>query len=58
MIKDSDISRWTDWLVGRGDIPADKVTPADIYTNELNPYANGEAASGAASASASPSSAG
>lgn len=42
VIKDEDISRWTDWLVGRGDIPADKITSSDVYTNEFNPNADGQ----------------
>lgn len=45
VIKPEDISRWTDWLVGRGDISADKIHIPDIYTNEFNPYANGTGAS-------------
>lgn len=41
VIKDEDISRWTDWLVGRGDIKADQIKVSDVYTNEFNPNANG-----------------
>jgi ABC-type nitrate/sulfonate/bicarbonate transport system substrate-binding protein len=55
VIKDEDISRWTDWLVGRGDIPADKIKATDVYTNDLNPYATGSASTGTASGSASAS---
>lgn len=56
VISDGDISRWTDWLIGRGDIPANKITPSDVYTNELNPYATGTSAS--ADAAATPSAGG
>ncbi len=39
VIKDEDISRWTDWLESHGDIAPGSVKPSDVYTNELNPNA-------------------
>jgi len=49
VITDADITRWTDWLASHGDIEPDSVKPADVYTNDLNPYANGAGASGSSS---------
>ncbi len=43
-IDDQDIARWTDWLASHGDIKPGSVKPSDVYTNELNPYANGTGA--------------
>lgn len=37
---DEEISTWIDWLVADGQITPG-ITPADVYTNEFNPYANG-----------------
>ena len=58
VIKAEDISRWSDWLISRGDISADKLNVDDVYTNEFNPFANGAASAGAtpdAGATADPS---
>jgi ABC-type nitrate/sulfonate/bicarbonate transport system substrate-binding protein len=39
VITHQDIARWVTWLEQAGSIPRDSVNPADIYTNDLNPYA-------------------
>ncbi|HEY0903481.1 MAG TPA: ABC transporter substrate-binding protein [Marmoricola sp.] len=39
VIADEDIERWVDWLDSRGDIDADDLDVADVYTNEFNPNA-------------------
>jgi ABC-type nitrate/sulfonate/bicarbonate transport system substrate-binding protein len=57
VIKPEDISRWSDWLIGRGDIPADKLNVDDVYTNEFNPWVSGASATpstGGASAGSGP----
>ncbi|MCQ4117947.1 ABC transporter substrate-binding protein [Rhodococcus tibetensis] len=41
VITDQEIQTWTDWLVRNGELEDGKLTPADVYTNEYNPYANG-----------------
>ena len=41
MIGDKEIQLWIDWLVRNGELPQGKLTAADLYTNEFNPYANG-----------------
>jgi ABC-type nitrate/sulfonate/bicarbonate transport system substrate-binding protein len=38
VIKPDDISRWTDWLKGRGDLKGD-LDVSSVYTNDLNPNA-------------------
>ena len=38
VIKDTDISRWTDWLKGRGVLKGD-LDVSDVYTNQFNPNA-------------------
>lgn len=38
VISDEDISRWTSWLEGRGELDGD-LDPSEVYTNELNPNA-------------------
>ncbi|EKT82887.1 sulfonate ABC transporter substrate-binding protein [Rhodococcus opacus M213] len=41
VITDKEIQTWIDWLVRNGELEDGKLTPADAYTNEYNPYANG-----------------
>ena len=41
VIDDKEIQLWIDWLVRNGELPQGKLTAADLYTNEFNPYANG-----------------
>nr|WP_271210695.1 ABC transporter substrate-binding protein [Rhodococcus wratislaviensis]GLK36200.1 ABC transporter substrate-binding protein [Rhodococcus wratislaviensis] len=41
VITDKEIQTWIDWLVRNGELEDGKLTPADVYTNEFNPYANG-----------------
>jgi ABC-type nitrate/sulfonate/bicarbonate transport system substrate-binding protein len=41
VITDKEIETWIDWLVRNGELEDGKLTPADVYTNEYNPYANG-----------------
>ncbi|CCW09790.1 MULTISPECIES: ABC transporter substrate-binding protein [Rhodococcus] len=40
-ITEQEIQTWLDWLARNGELPEGTFTPADIYTNEFNPYANG-----------------
>ncbi|NKX93922.1 ABC transporter substrate-binding protein [Sanguibacter hominis ATCC BAA-789] len=40
VVADTEISLWIDWLVQDGQIEPG-ITPADVVTNDLNPYANG-----------------
>lgn len=47
-IKDSDFSRWQNWLVASGAVKQ-PVNPTDLYTNEFNPNIGGAAATEAAS---------
>ncbi|MFD6059794.1 ABC transporter substrate-binding protein [Rhodococcus wratislaviensis] len=42
VITDKEIQTWIDWLVRNGELEDGKLTPADVYTNEYNPYANGK----------------
>jgi ABC-type nitrate/sulfonate/bicarbonate transport system substrate-binding protein len=37
-ISEKEISTWVDWLAQTQQIPADSVKPADVYTNQFNPY--------------------
>ncbi|MFZ2178620.1 MAG: ABC transporter substrate-binding protein [Rhodococcus sp. (in: high G+C Gram-positive bacteria)] len=41
VITDQEIQTWIDWLTRNGELEDGKLTPADVYTNEFNPYANG-----------------
>ncbi|MFE5708792.1 ABC transporter substrate-binding protein [Rhodococcus koreensis] len=41
VLTDQEIQTWIDWLVRNGELEDGKLTPADVYTNEYNPYANG-----------------
>ncbi len=38
LLEDSDVQFWIDWLVKDGRIKEGRFKPADIYTNEFNPY--------------------
>ena len=40
VITDQEIQTWIDWLDLNGELTED-LTPADVYTNKYNPYANG-----------------
>ncbi|MEV5646981.1 ABC transporter substrate-binding protein [Nocardia sp. NPDC052254] len=42
VIEDREVQIWIDWLVRNGELPAGKLAAEDIYTNEFNPYANGQ----------------
>lgn len=41
VVLDKDLQVWIDWLVKEDIIKAGQVKPSDLYTNALNPYANG-----------------
>ncbi|GIG39181.1 ABC transporter substrate-binding protein [Cellulomonas phragmiteti] len=41
VIDPQEISIWTDWLVREGTLDEGQLDPEDLYTNDLNPYANG-----------------
>jgi hypothetical protein len=43
LISDREFQIWIDWLVKDGELQPHQVTPASIYTNELNPFAKGPA---------------
>lgn len=38
LLVDSDVQFWIDWLVKDGKLKGNQFKPADIYTNEFNPY--------------------
>ncbi len=38
VIKDAELKIWIDWLVKDGLLKPGEVKPADLYTNEFNPY--------------------
>lgn len=38
-ISEEEIATWADWLAQTGQIPEGSVGPADVYTNDFNPYA-------------------
>jgi ABC-type nitrate/sulfonate/bicarbonate transport system substrate-binding protein len=38
-ISEQEVSTWVDWLTQTGQIPEGSVRPADVYTNDFNPYA-------------------
>lgn len=40
VITDQEIDVWIDWLERNGEL-TESIAPADVYTNEYNPYANG-----------------
>ncbi|MCA1983121.1 ABC transporter substrate-binding protein [Nocardioides nematodiphilus] len=58
VIADGDITRWTDWLSSHGDIAPGSVKPSDVYTNELNPWADGGSATSTGTPAATPSTGG
>jgi ABC-type nitrate/sulfonate/bicarbonate transport system substrate-binding protein len=39
VISDEDFELWLHWLEANGEVDADAVEPSEIYTNDLNPYA-------------------
>ncbi|WP_336204173.1 ABC transporter substrate-binding protein [Nonomuraea sp. LPB2021202275-12-8] len=41
VIADREFQTWIDWLQREGEIRPGQVKPADLYTNEYNPYAGG-----------------
>jgi ABC-type nitrate/sulfonate/bicarbonate transport system substrate-binding protein len=43
LIVDRDFQVWIDWLVKDGELQPGAVAPADLYTNELNPFLKGPA---------------
>lgn len=47
LISDREFQVWIDWLVKDGELQPQQITPADIYTNELNPFARPPEARGA-----------
>ena len=40
LIQDREFQVWIDWLVRDGELRPGQIKPADIYTNELNPFAH------------------
>ncbi|MFD6175653.1 MULTISPECIES: ABC transporter substrate-binding protein [unclassified Isoptericola] len=42
VIQEKEISVWVDWLEQDGQVDDGALTVDDLYTNEFNPYANGE----------------
>jgi ABC-type nitrate/sulfonate/bicarbonate transport system substrate-binding protein len=43
LIVDSEFQVWIDWLVKDGGLQPGAVVPAELYTNELNPFLKGPA---------------
>jgi ABC-type nitrate/sulfonate/bicarbonate transport system substrate-binding protein len=43
LIADREFQVWIDWLVKDGELQPGAVTPANLYTNELNPFLKGPA---------------
>jgi ABC-type nitrate/sulfonate/bicarbonate transport system substrate-binding protein len=41
LIEAEEFQRWIDWLEREGELTPGQVKTSDIYTNEYNPYANG-----------------
>ncbi len=41
VIAAGEFQTWIDWLLREGDLRPGQVKPADLYTNEFNPYADG-----------------
>jgi ABC-type nitrate/sulfonate/bicarbonate transport system substrate-binding protein len=41
VISDQEFGTWIDWLAAEGELKGAKPKPADIYTNEFNPFAPG-----------------
>jgi ABC-type nitrate/sulfonate/bicarbonate transport system substrate-binding protein len=42
VIRDSDVTIWLDWLESEGEVETDEIKPEDVFTNEFNPFAEGE----------------
>jgi ABC-type nitrate/sulfonate/bicarbonate transport system substrate-binding protein len=42
-VRERDLQLWIDWLVHAGELKAGEVTPAQLFTNEFNPFAKGSA---------------
>jgi ABC-type nitrate/sulfonate/bicarbonate transport system substrate-binding protein len=45
VIDEKNFTRWFEWLEKNGDLKPGQVKPADLYSNALNPYADGKAPS-------------
>ncbi|MFW0788758.1 ABC transporter substrate-binding protein [Gordonia sp. CPCC 205333] len=41
VIKPAEFQLWIDWLVRNGELKQGQLKPADLYTNEFNPFDNG-----------------
>lgn len=41
VVTDQEIRTWLDWLTRNGELDDGALTPADVYTNDHNPYADG-----------------
>jgi hypothetical protein len=41
LVLDKDLQVWIDWLVKEQIVKPGQIKPSDLYTNALNPYANG-----------------
>lgn len=42
VLRDEDFTLWLDWLEAAGEVEPGSVDLEDVYTNEFNPYADGE----------------
>jgi hypothetical protein len=38
LVRERDLQLWIDWLVRAGELRAGDVTPAQVFTNEFNPF--------------------
>jgi ABC-type nitrate/sulfonate/bicarbonate transport system substrate-binding protein len=43
LIQDREFQLWIDWLVKVGELAPNQLSPAELYTNELNPFLKGPA---------------
>jgi ABC-type nitrate/sulfonate/bicarbonate transport system substrate-binding protein len=43
LIQDREFQVWIDWLVKDGELAPNQIAPAQVYTNELNPFLKGPA---------------
>jgi ABC-type nitrate/sulfonate/bicarbonate transport system substrate-binding protein len=43
LIQDREFQVWIDWLVKDGELQPKQLAPAELYTNELNPFSKGPA---------------
>ncbi|GAB2639030.1 ABC transporter substrate-binding protein [Nocardia goodfellowii] len=41
VVQEKEIQIWIDWLVRNGELKKDQLKSTDLFTNKLNPYANG-----------------